>query len=182
MGFLVPVLNFFAILALILPQSQSAHSKSPNWLFQIAFNPLIIASFCGIIWSYFELPIPLIIDRSMSIVTGLALPLALLAIGGSFSLKRIRGDLKLAGFASAIKLFLLPVFASIILTFLGVDGINLGLGILMSGTPAATATYIMAHQMKGDAELAGSIVMISTLASALSYTILLMLLKTTGLL
>jgi predicted permease len=51
----------------------------------------------------------------------------------------------------------------------------------MAGTPAATATYIMAHQMKGDAELAGSIVMLSTLASAFSYTIILLMLKSYGL-
>jgi predicted permease len=52
----------------------------------------------------------------------------------------------------------------------------------MAGTPAATATYIMAQQMKGDAELAGSIVILSTLASAFSYTFLLLLFKGTGLL
>jgi len=51
----------------------------------------------------------------------------------------------------------------------------------MAGTPAATATYIMAHQLKGDAELAGSIVMMSTLLSALTYTLALFILRTQGL-
>ena len=182
MGFLVPVLNLFAILALLLPQQQKGQGKVPNWLSQLAFNPLIIASFLGIIWSFWKLPLPLIIDRSLNITTGLALPLALLAIGGSFSLERIKGDLKRAGLASFIKLLLLPFFALLFLSSLGVNGNDLGIGILMAGTPAATATYIMAHQMKGDAELAGSIVMLSTLASAFSYTILLLLLKFNGLL
>lgn len=182
MGFLVPVLNLFAILALLLPQQQENQGKIPNWLSQLALNPLIIASFLGIIWSFWKLPIPLILDRSLNITAGLALPLALLAIGGSFSLKRIKGDLKRAGLASFIKLLLLPFFALLFLYPMGVNGNDLGIGILMAGTPAATATYIMAHQMKGDAELAGSIVMLSTLASACSYTILLLLLKTSGLL
>lgn len=182
MGFLVPVLNLFAILALILPQQKNHQEKVPGWLSQLALNPLIIASFLGIVWSFWKLPIPIIIDRSLDISAGLALPLALLAIGGSFSLKRIKGDLKLAGLASVIKLLLLPLLALLFLYPMGVRGSDLGIGILMAGTPAATATYIMAHQMKGDAELAGSIVMISTLSSALTYTCLLLLLKTNGLL
>lgn len=181
MGFLVPVLNLFAILALLLPQQRSADEKGPNWLAQIALNPLIIASFLGIIWSYWNLTIPLIIDRALGITSGLTLPLALLAIGGSFSLERLKGDLRLATLASSVKLFLLPVIAAVLLRLFGVQGVDFGIGLLLAGTPAATATYIMAHQMKGDAELAGSIVMLSTLASAFSYTLMLMLLNGIGL-
>ena len=182
MGFLVPVLNLFAILALLLPHHGNSEEKTPNLMAQTLLNPLIIASFLGIIWSYWSLPLPLIIDRSLQISSGLALPLALLAIGGSFSLERLKGDLKLAGIATTVKLVLLPIIALLLLTPLGVSGIDLGIGILIAGTPAATATYIMAQQMKGDADLAGSIVMLSTLASAFSYTIILLIFKSTGLL
>ncbi|MDX2495190.1 MAG: AEC family transporter [Desulfuromusa sp.] len=182
MGFLVPVLNLFAILALLLPHHGRGEEKTPNLIAQTILNPLIIASFLGIIWSYWSLPIPLIIDRSLNITTGLALPLALLAIGGGFSFERLKGDLKLAGLASTVKLVLLPLLALLLLVPMGVTGSDLGIGILIAGTPAATATYIMAQQMKGDAELAGSIVMLSTLASAFSYTVLLLIFKSTGLL
>ena len=182
MGFLVPVLNLFAILALLLPHQGNDQEKAPNLIIQTILNPLIIASFLGIIWSYWNLPIPLIIDHSLKIITGLTLPLALLAIGGGFSFARLKGDLLHAGLASTIKLILLPILAVSLLVPLGVAGTDLGIGILMAGTPAATATYIMAQQMKGDAELAGSIVMLSTLASAFTYTLLLVLFKSTGLL
>lgn len=182
MGFLVPILNLFAILALLLPHRGRSDEKTPNLMTQTILNPLIIASFLGIIWSYWSLPIPIIIDRSISITTGLALPLALLAIGGSFSLERLKGDLVLAGIATTIKLAVLPLLAFLLLVPMGVSGSDLGIGILIAGTPAATATYIMAQQMKGDAELAGSIVMLSTLASAFSYTIILLIFKSSGLL
>lgn len=180
MGFLVPVLNLFAILALLLPHKKTADEKHPNWLKQVILNPLIIASFLGIIWSYWHLPIPLIIDRALNITTGVALPLALLAIGGSFSVERLKGDLRVAGLATIVKLIALPVFAAILLILFKVEGTDFGIGILMAGTPAATATYIMADQMKGDAELAGSIVMLSTLASAVTYTLSLLILKGAG--
>jgi len=182
MGFLVPVLNFFAILALLLPHRASDGGRGAAfWIRQIAFNPLIIASFAGILWSYLTLPMPVILDRSLNIATGMTLPLALLAIGGSFSLERLKGDLVRAAFATGIKIVWLPLMAAVLLVLLGVTGQDLAIGVLMAGTPAATATYIMAHQMKGDAELAGSIVMMSTLLSAVTYTAALFILRTLGL-
>jgi hypothetical protein len=145
-------------------------------------NPLILASFAGIFWSFLGLPMPTILDRTLHIATGMTLPLALVAIGGSFSLEKLRGDLVMAGFATGIKIVWLPLVAATILVALGVRGQDLGIGVLMAGTPAATATYIMAHQLKGDAELAGSIVMMSTLLSAFTYTLSLILLRAFGLL
>jgi len=182
MGFLVPILNLFAILALLLPHRGEQTNQNPSLMKQMLLNPLILASLLGIIWSFWRLPIPTIFDRTLSITSGLALPLALLAIGGSFSLQRLKGDLHMAGFATTIKLIALPLIATFLLILMGVMKTDLGIGILIAGTPAATATYIMAQQMNGDAELAGSIVMLSTLASAVSYTIILLIFKTTGLL
>ncbi len=182
MGFLVPVLNLFAIIALIWPQRHNdSDGPKQNWLREIMLNPLIIASFTGIIWSYFSLPVPIILKSSLGIVAGLTLPLALLAIGGSFSLQRLKGDLKSAGIATLFKLLGMPLVAGLLLIAFGVRGVDLGIGILLAGTPTATATYIMAHQMKADGELAASIVMLSTLTSAVSYTLLLLLLRHYGL-
>lgn len=182
MGFLVPVLNFFAILALLLPhRDRDASKDSAFWIRQIALNPLILASFVGIVWSFFQLPIPAVLGGTLKIATGMALPLALIAIGGSFSLAKLKGDMIRAGFATGIKVFWLPLITASILVAMEVRGLDLAIGVLMAGTPAATATYIMAHEMKGDAELAGSIVMMSTLLSAVTYTVALFILRTLGL-
>jgi len=80
MGFLVPALNFFAILALLLPHKGGDRTGIGFWLRQILFNPLIIASFAGILWSFFHLPLPLIFSRSLKIATGMTLPLALIGV------------------------------------------------------------------------------------------------------
>jgi predicted permease len=108
------------------------------------------------------------------------LPLALLAIGGGFSVERLRGDLVKAALASGIKTIWLPILAAVLLISMGVEGMDLGIGVLIAGTPAATANYIMADQLKGDAELAGTIVMLSTLLSAVTYTVALLILRTQG--
>lgn len=182
MGFLVPFLNLYAILALLWPHRGDGEQRGAGfWLRQVALNPLILASFLGIVWSFFDLPIPLIFDRSLKIATGMTLPLALLAIGGGFSLEKLRGDLFTAALASVTKTIWLPIFAAVLLSIMGVKGMDLGIGVLIAGTPAATANYIMADQLKGDAELAGTIVMLSTLLSAVTYTVALLILRSHGL-
>lgn len=182
MGFLVPFLNLFAIFALLWPHREADGRKGGwFWCRQIVFNPLILASFVGIVWSFLALPIPLLVERSLNIATGMTLPLALIAIGGSFSLAKLQGDLVRAGLSTGIKIVWMPLLAALLLIFLGVRGMDLGIGVLIAGTPAATATYIMAHQLKGDAELAGAIVMMSTVLSALTYTVALLVLRSQGL-
>jgi hypothetical protein len=182
MGFLVPFLNLFAILALLWPHRGAGEQRGATfWFRQIALNPLILASFLGILWSFLALPVPLVFERSLNIATGMALPLALLALGGGFSLEKLRGDLIRAALSSSIKTIWMPVLTAILLISMGVRGTDLGIGVLVAGTPAATATYIMADQLGGDAELAGSIVMLSTLLSAATYTVALLILRSQGL-
>jgi len=182
MGFIVPFLNLYAIFALLWPhRGDGEHRDSGFWLKQVALNPLILASFLGIAWSFLGLRVPLVLDRSLNIATGMTLPLALLAIGGGFSLERLRGDLGKAALASCVKTIWMPVLAALLLSLMGVKGLDLGIGVLIAGTPAATANYIMADQLKGDAELAGTIVMLSTVLSAVTYTLALAILRSYGL-
>jgi predicted permease len=146
----------------------------------LLYNPLILASLAGLLWSFLQLPMPRLLVSSLHLASSMTLPLALLAIGGGFTPQRLRGDLWRAGGATAIKLVIVPLCAAGLLWFFGVRGIDLGIGVLLAATPTATATYIMADQMGGDAELAGSIIMLSTLAAAVTYSIALLLLHGLG--
>lgn len=171
LGFLIPLLNFFSVLALLLPQRKAEQSMGAAfWMYQFAFNPLIIASFAGILWSYFGLSLPLVVDKALDIVTGMSLPLALIAIGASFSPRRLQGELTVAALAAAIKVVLQPLAAGLVLIALDVHGKDLAIGVILAGAPTATAAYIMAQQLRSDAELSGSIIMLSTALSPLTYT------------
>ncbi len=179
LGFLVPVLNFFAILALLLPQ-QKKRTDVVEICTQVLYNPLIPASLAGIGWSFFQLPMPAVIDRSLSIATGMTLPLALLSIGGGFSLNKLRGDIKTTIIATTIKLVLLPAVTALLMLSAGITGLDFAIGLLMAGAPTAVATFIMAGKMGGDEKLAGSIVIMATACSAAGYTILLYWLRMSG--
>ena len=178
LGFIVPFFNFLAIIALLLPhRQQDQRMGAVFWARQLSYNPLILASFAGILWSFFKVPMPQVLDRSLDIVAGMALPLALLAIGASFSLEKLRGDLSKALIATSIKIVWLPLGTALFLLLLGIRGNELAIGVIFAGTPTATAAYIMAQQMKGDAELSGSIIMLSTLLSIFTYTFALFVLQ-----
>ena len=176
LGFLVPVLNLFAILALVLPQQQQ-RTDFREIAKQIVLNPLILASLAGLLWSFFQLPMPTIMDRTLNIAAGMTLPLALLSIGNSFSLKNVKGDLGKAGLAIVMKLLFLPLLTVGFMVAFGVTGLDFAIGLLMAGAPTAVATYIMASKMGADGELAGTIVVLATGLSAFSYTLLLFFLR-----
>lgn len=150
------------------------------WLRQFAVNPLIIASFAGILWSYLQLPIPEVVDRALHIVTGMSLPLALISIGAGFSFSRLRGDIVVASLSTFLKVVVLPVIAFGLLLLFGITGQDLAIGVLLAGSPTATAAYIMAQQMKCDAELSGAIIMLSTLCSIGTFSGALYLLRLYG--
>jgi predicted permease len=57
---------------------------------------------------------------------------------------------------------------------------ELGVGVVLAASPTATAAYIMAQQLKSDAELSGSIIMLSTLLSVVTYSLALFLLRYSG--
>ena len=181
LGFVVPVFNIFSILALLLPHRLGSGKAALRLMArQVVGNPLIIACFIGTIWSFCHLGVPEVLDRALNIVTGMALPLALISIGASFSLDQIRGDLPKAVQAVCFKLIGMPLLAAGLLLLLEVHGRDLSIGILFAGTPTATAAFILAQQMQGDAELSGTIIMLSTLFSIFTYTIALLVLKTIG--
>ncbi|APG26589.1 hypothetical protein A7E78_01155 [Syntrophotalea acetylenivorans] len=178
MGCLVPVINLLSILALLLPQRTGKRQTTWSfWYRSLLSNPLILAALLGIVWSYWQLPLPTVFARSFNLTASITLPLALLAIGGSFSLRKLRGDLVQATIASLFKVIGLPLLTIVVMLLLDVRGLDLGIAVLMAGAPAAAACTVLAQQLDSNTELAGSIILLSTLFSLISYPIILYLLK-----
>lgn len=174
LGFMVPLLNALAILALLLPHGPAAEggrgANARRLAVQIVTNPLIVASFAGVAWSLLRLPVPDLIGRTLGILSSATLPLSLLCLGGSFSFARARSGFLLAALASGMKVLLLAGIGLVVFRWMGVAGDDLRIGTIMLGCPTAVITYVMASQLKGDAELAGTIVIVSTAASAFTIT------------
>ena len=182
LGFMVPLLNALAIIALVTPHGggKERGRDAVRIAGRILTNPIIVSSFLGIVWSLVKIPLPGLLEKTLAILASATLPLSLLCLGGSFSFERARSGLRLAAIASAMKIVLLTAMGLFVYRALGVAGDDLRVGTIMLGCPTAVVTYVMASQLKGDTDLAGTIVIVSTAASALTITGWLIILKAMG--
>lgn len=89
MAFVVPMVNFMSVVALSISM-KGGRSFKP-FLKNTLLNPLAIACLLGIASSWYSVGFPVFFERSMAIVSGVTLPLALFCVGGSMSRERMQG-------------------------------------------------------------------------------------------
>lgn len=169
MAFVVPLVNFMSVVALSLSMTDGRSFKP--LIKNTLLNPLAIACILGIAFSWFGIGFPGFIGRSLSIVSGVTLPLALFCVGGTMSREKMKGDLIPAGVSTALKLLLMPLSAYVMLKLFGIEFSTTSKTlVIMLSAPTATVNYVLAAQMKGDAPLAGTTIVLSTLLAIFSFT------------
>jgi predicted permease len=142
----------------------------------LALHPVIIGSFAGIFWSWAGWGVPRLAEETLGILASMALPLALLLIGGGLGLESLRRAPSVL-LSTAIKTLGLPALGYGLLTLAGTRGVDRAAAVLLLSAPSATITLIMAREMGGDPALAASAVTLSTLVSAGTLTVWLTLLS-----
>lgn len=170
---MVIVYNFLGVIMLVLPrQGQSARSTEllGRTAVGVLRNPLIVACVAGILFSLTGLDLPLVLDRALALVGRTAAPLALLAVGAGMDIGRVRADLPTAAVASLVKTVVYPALIYLGLSALGVVGQDLRPPVMVMAAPTAVVSYVMARELDGDADLAGAIIVGSTLLSLLTIT------------
>jgi len=169
-GFLILLQNFLSVLGLQMFY-QGPERKHKIWFFikEIVGNPVVLSALAGIIFSVLKIPVPTIADRGLKIISDMALPLALLIIGGSLSFGLISSNLRLAIGAGILKLLFLPALGLLLYGLLGVPVGQFLPGLILLASPTATVTYVMASEMQGSTGLASAAVTMNTLASCLTF-------------
>jgi len=170
-GFMMILQNLLAVTVLDL-YSGNQSVKENRWriALRIMKNPIILSVISGMVFSITEIPIPLVINRSLDILSGLALPMALLIIGGSLSFKLMRLNRLLVLSTGIIKLVLLPGFGFLLFSLSGLLPVDYLPGLILLASPTATVTYVMAKEMNGDTNIAIAAISTSTLMSAITFT------------
>ncbi len=134
----------------------------------IATNPLIIGIVAGLVVSWTGLPLPQIALKSGQYFADLTLPLALLCTGASLNFRSLRNEIGSTALASLAKLVAIPLLFVSGGALFGFRGIELGVLLLMSSAPTASASYVMVRAMGGNAPLAANIIALTTLGSLLT--------------
>jgi predicted permease len=176
-GFMMILQNLLAVVTLQFNASGSARGRHnlAATARRIMLNPIILSALAGLLYSISGAGLPAVFDRSLSILSAMALPLALLLIGASLSLELLRHHWRLVCLASLFKLVLLPAGGLGLFLMAGLNTATFQAALILLAAPSATLTYVMAKEMEGSPELAVTAISTSTLLSALSLSVWLFL-------
>lgn len=172
---MMPTVNLISIAALAVWKS----TGRPSWkrvAMQIATNPLILACAFGALLNIFNLPPPDWIMGVLKILSGAALPLALLCIGAGLDLEVGRARGGVIALTCGLKLVVMPAAAYLIAESFGLTGLAFTVIVMFTGTAGSPAAYILARQLGGDAPLMAGILTAETALTALTLPLILALL------
>lgn len=181
LAFVLPLYNVLAVIVLTIPLRNERKLDLKSALIEIILNPLILAVLFALPFSYFKIQLPEMVLSTGEFLSLVALPLALIGIGGSLNLEEIKKASQLAFTASAIKIILLPLVLTYGAYLFGFRNDDLGIMFVIFACPTAIVSFIMAEAMGANSKLAGNIVLISTVGSVFTFAIGIILLKSLGL-
>ena len=178
---LVPMYNFLAVVAL----SIFGEKRETDWkkiIMDIIKNPLIISSVLGIIFSLLGIRLPTAVDTTVQDLAKLSTPIAFMILGGDLDFSKVKGNLKLSSVVLTIKLVILPLIMIPMVVMMGYKDADLLSALLAYQTPVAVSSYIMAQQAGADGQLAGQLVVFSSVLSIFTLFVTIFILRTMGML
>ena len=147
----------------------------------IVTNPIILGIVIGLLWSLLGIPIPKILNKTVSSIGATATPLGLMAMGATFNFRQALGKKK-------------PVFAAAFLKLVGWCALFLPIGValgfrqeelvailIMLGSATTVSSFVMARNMGHEGVLSSGVVMLTTLLSGFTITGWLWILRSFGL-
>jgi len=159
------------IFAAYVPDGDKMSQSKPGivlLLRKFASNPLIIGSLCGFLFNYSGFELNIGIKKTLESLSNSALAMGAMNVGAGLRFNINTHYLKQITIAGVVKLFALPLISIIVLPLMSVTGMPLAIGILYSGLPCASTSYVLAKQLGGDYDLMASIITITTIFSVLS--------------
>lgn len=197
--FSIPIYNILAVIVLSVYKDGKVKLNIKKILLDIVKNPLIIGVLSGFLVAFVKfllvrnnLPDPFskvkFVNTVISYLARAATPVALLVLGGQFELKQMSGYKKQLIIGVAGRNFIAPLIGvggAVILTLTGHADFGpdvFAALIALFGTPVAVASAIMAEAMDNDGQLAGQLVVWTTIVSLISLFITIFIVRALGLL
>ncbi len=178
LGFTVPVFNILAVVS--LESFRGGKPSIKKMAKGIATNPLIIASLIGILFNLLDIPLIPALQKSINDLGGVATPLSLVALGGSFALEKVKEYRKQLTIGVLGRLVFSPLIMVSLGILTGFRNETLIPLLIMSGAPTAVSSFPMAQQMDGDGDLAAALVVFTSAFAILSMFVWIFVLKQVG--
>ncbi|UWQ51627.1 AEC family transporter [Leisingera caerulea] len=172
-GMAVPVANVLAVSALSRGGSLSLRQTA----LKVALNPFLLASVAGVAvgLSGYKIPAPVLAPAEM--LAHAAIPIALLSIGATMNWRALaRLDL-FNGYLCLVRLVLVPAATLAACLLLRTDPGFAAVLVLFAALPTASAAHVLASAFGADRTLAATLIAQSTLLSAVSLPLWILVIK-----
>lgn len=180
----VPLYNIMAVVVLSFFQPERKGLDGEvikKTLKGIVTNPIIIGIAAGLLWSALRIPMPHIMEKTVSNLGAVASPMGLMAMGATFDYKKAFGKIRPSATAAFIKLVGLAAIFLPIAIGLGFRNEELVAILVMLGSATTVSSYVMAKNMGHEGVVSSSVVMLTTMFSAFTLTMWLYILRTLAL-
>jgi predicted permease len=163
LGPMVVLYNVLGVLVLLLSRGRLSARNVLPIVRGMALNPLLLSCALGLLYRSTTWPVPTVVQRSLEAIGQMALPLALICIGGALHGTRLKAVLSRTVAAAVGKTLMMPLLGLGLGLVLGLDNDAMRMVLIFMACPTAGASYVMVRQIGGDADLASSAVVASTL-------------------
>ncbi len=200
-AFAIPLTNMLGVISLTMFQKNELGKVNVGFMIKnIMKNPLIIAVFVGIITIAIRGFIPVVdgeivfsMERDVSIlfrpivwIANTATPLALIALGGQFEVSVVKDLAKDIIHGTLWRIVFVPgiILTSAYLLRERIPALADALPALIAlfCAPVAVSSVIMAHEMNGDDQLAGQLVVWTSIGSVFTVFIIVVVFRSLGML
>ncbi|PYZ99435.1 hypothetical protein A6K26_009325 [Gammaproteobacteria bacterium 2W06] len=163
-----PLVIVYNVVAVVIMQPRvgaGLGAATARLMRRLLGNPILIGTGVGMAIAISGWPLPVAVDRTLSAIGQMALPLALIGIGGGLHATRLVGHRRWALGAALLKTAITPLIGAALALGVGLDAGETRLALIFLACPTASAAYVLVREMDGDdALMAGAIVISYPLA------------------
>lgn len=134
--------------------------------------PVLWAVILGVSFNLFNIPIGGIATDVIGYLAAAAIPIIMISLGISLQFEGFLRNLKEAGLAVIVKLFLAPLIAFIIVNLLGISGMGYTIAIVEAAMPSGMLTLVLAINYKLDFKLSADCAIVTTIFSLITLPII----------
>ncbi len=144
---------------------------------QVLKMPLIYAATLALVLNASHVEIPEPVMKSAELISGGTIPLVLTILGIELARATLSEDRGTIALATVVRLVAAPIIAFGLAALMGLEGVTRSVCIIEASTPTAVLAAIIATEFKAKSEFVTSTVLVTTLASVVTVTVLIGILR-----
>lgn len=165
--------NLISVVVLLLSQHELGWGMVRPFVKQLLTTPPLVATIAGIVFALMGWTLPSALTKAFDALGEMALPLGLLAVGGSLVTVDYREGGRATWGAALLKTFGAPAVGWVIARAVGLGAAETKILMILLATPTAIISYVMAAELKGDEAIASGSIVLSVMTSIASLAMVL---------